>query len=435
MAKATVKGLASKLTAESKKSYLSAKDKPAELPKGGGECPAGIDPGIAKITECKFGVFENGDNKGEYFFMAMAAVVSPKFITSESGDKIPVEGLITRIGPEPICDTPKATTRKTQADHLEYVMNQMKLMGADLSNVEVDDLESIAEAIKNSGPYIKFRTWKGKKATEGPYKDVEPRVQHTWMGQIEYEESEDDGVEDNTEERKPEPTPAEKKAAASKATQPAKPAATKKAEPKKKDPEPDPEAEEDVPFGDDLDMLVDRVNKGDEEAEKILHDRAKKLGYTQKEIEDSASWEDLAEMIRSRSTETASEEATESDSEEGEEDLAALAEAASNGDQEAADRLGELAKAAGISEDDYNQMSWDEAVAAIQAAQGTEEEVEEEEFTPAVTEIYKVVLESGKPAVECEILAVFEEKRTVNIKNIDTGKSFKGISWDKLQNG
>ena len=139
-------------------------------------------------------------------------------------------------------------------------------------------------------------------------------------------------------------------------------------------------------------------------------------------------------MIRSRSTETPSEEATEGDSEEGEEDLAALAEAASNGDQEAADRLGELAKAAGISDDEYNQMSWEDAVTAIQAAQGDTEEAEEE-FTPAVTEIYKVVLEAGKPAVECEILAVFEEKRTVDLKNIDTGKSFKGISWDKLQNG
>ena len=140
-------------------------------------------------------------------------------------------------------------------------------------------------------------------------------------------------------------------------------------------------------------------------------------------------------MIRSRSTETPSEEATESDSEEDEEDLAALAEAASNGDQEAADRLGELAKAAGISDDEYNQMSWEDAVTAIQAAQGTEEEAEEEEFTPAVTEIYKVVLEAGKPAVECEILAVFEERRTVNLKNVDTGKPFKGISWDKLRNG
>ena len=80
-------------------------------------------------------------------------------------------------------------------------------------------------------------------------------------------------------------------------------------------------------------------------------------------------------------------------------------------------------------------MSWEDAVTAIQAAQGTEEEAEEEEFTPAVTEIYKVVLEAGKPAVECEILAVFEERRTVNLKNVDTGKPFKGISWDKLQNG
>ncbi len=162
---------------------------------GGANLPAGIDGGIAQLTECKFDVYKSGDNKGEYFYMAAGIVLQPKEVGG-----IPVEGLRTQIGPEPMCATP-SRSRQTVDDHVGFVLNEFRKLGVNTSEVGIDDLESVAAAIKEEGPYFRFRTWKGEKQTEGPYKDVEPRVNHDWRGVVEgYVSEEGEPVDDQTSE-------------------------------------------------------------------------------------------------------------------------------------------------------------------------------------------------------------------------------------------
>src|SRR5690606_15846435 len=101
---------------------------------------------------------------------------------------------------EPLCDTldrQGEKSRKTLDEHLEWVVNTLKLL---VGEEAIDDCETLEEAIdvvNQLSPHFKFRTWKGDKPKSGPYKDREPQVQHVWMEGIEFEDDEeDDGVEE-----------------------------------------------------------------------------------------------------------------------------------------------------------------------------------------------------------------------------------------------
>ena len=173
-------------------------------PSGFAELPGGIDNGIAQLIECKFSKYKTGTHVGEWFFYAAGVCITPKKITvtHEDGSR---ETIITEKGRtsilEAMCDTPESNgRRKTLDDHVAYVYEQLRGLGVITANLELKDLENTALDLQNSKPYFSFRTWKGKKATEGLYKDVEPRVNHTWLGQCEYDEDENAGagVEDNS---------------------------------------------------------------------------------------------------------------------------------------------------------------------------------------------------------------------------------------------
>src|SRR3954451_15464179 len=77
------------------------------------DLPPGIDRGVAQLTKCGFGIFKKGNNEGEWFFQAQGSIIEPVDFGGER-----VAGRITKIGPEPICDTPDAKgERKTLEDH------------------------------------------------------------------------------------------------------------------------------------------------------------------------------------------------------------------------------------------------------------------------------------------------------------------------------
>jgi len=143
----------------------------------GGDLPAGIEGGLAQLVDCKIDQYKKGDNKGELFFYAAGVVVEPKEF-----EGIPIEGLRTSIM-EPLCNTP-SRTRESLEEHVSWVLNEMRKLGVATEELGADDLEATVEALKESQPPLvfRFRTWKGDKATSGPYKDREPRVQHEWRG-------------------------------------------------------------------------------------------------------------------------------------------------------------------------------------------------------------------------------------------------------------
>jgi len=236
---------------------------------GGSDLPAGIEGGIAELVDCKFGEFQTGHNQGEPFFYAAGIVVSPKVHNG-----IPITGLRTQIGPEPICDTPKSFgKKKTMEDHLNWVLNELRKLGIDTSDIELDDLDEVVAALKKIGPRFRFRTWQGEANERFP----NPRVQHDWRGMCEtVEETEEDGgVDDQTEELPPHG---------------------------------DPPPDDEVPFND----IASDADGGDAEAIKKLTKFALENGVTQDQIDEAENWEDVAALAQKEEEE---EEESEEESE------------------------------------------------------------------------------------------------------------------------
>lgn len=334
--------------------------------------PAGIEGGIARLVECKFTQIAAGkQNAGKDMFYAAGIVVSP---TEVNG--VNLVGLRTQIS-EPLYETP-TRSRKTVDEHLEWVMNEMKKLGIDMTELSIDDLEDVAEMLKEQQPYFRFRTWAGAKQeivqrggkffvgtrgpylteaaakTANPYAGREPTVQHNWNGACEFVEDEEsaDAVVDSTS-----------KARSSKT----------KSKPSK--PSPASEGEEDVY------AIAKLADDGDQDAMAKLMEIASELGIEDATVDEAESWEAVADMLSSPADEA--EEADEDEADEAEE----------------ADE---------------------------------EEEVEEEEWKPAKGEVYAYRAPGKRKAVDCEVTAVFEGKRTVSLKNLDDEKTYRAVPWDKL---
>lgn len=298
MAKAgKVASLSAKLGSKGRGAFDGSKGNETKFDSGGG-LPDGIENGIAQLADIKFGTYEKGDNKGEFFFRASAVVIAPKVYNG-----IPIEGLRTNIGPEPLCETP-GKSRETLDQHLDWVLNELRKLGLDTSELEFEDLEGACESLVESAPTFRFRTWKGKKATEGKYKDKEPMVQHVWNGVVDYDAGDDgDGVVDETEqdEGEEEPTPPPKKSSAKVASAPAKKAAPKKAAPKKAEPT--------------LEELGAMADGQDEDAMLKLQEMADELGIDHEAI---GTWSEVAGAIDAmQNGEAEGEEEPEAEEEEG----------------------------------------------------------------------------------------------------------------------
>lgn len=136
--------------------------------------------------------------------------------------------------------------------------------------------------------------------------------------------------------------------------------------------------------------------------------------------------------------------------EEDQEDVLALAKLADKkSDEDAQTRLAEIAESLDIDVEELD--SWADVAKAILDAQnpsdndeeededeGSEEDVndeddDEEDITPEKEEVYYFKPPKSKSYIECEVTAVFEKKKTVNLKSIEDGTLYKGIAWDQLE--
>lgn len=353
----------------------------------GGEVPAGIVMGVAQLVDCEFGQYKTGDNVGEDYFRAAGVVVhsgNSNNPTEHEGRR--VVGLRTQIM-EPIMDTP-TRIRKEVKDHIDWVVNEFKKLGVDTDNIDFEEdgqIEAVAATLAESKPYFTFRTWKGKKATDGPYKDMEPRTIHEWGGVCEFPQNgEMRPTEDNTGEAskksatgvKPSAKPSKKPAVASDGT----------------DEESEPEIEV------DLDALVTDCalpenNKKGIAARQKLQQLAMDAGISEKDFEEAESYEEVAGMIRL---------GVEDNNEPDEEDK-------------------------GQTED------------------SSSEEGGEEEWEPAVGDIYKFAPVDPKTkkvgkAGEFEVIAVQKKGETVHLKDNVTKKTYCdstkkpiAVKWEKLE--
>lgn len=119
--------------------------------------------------------------------------------------------------------------------------------------------------------------------------------------------------------------------------------------------------------------------------------------------------------------------------EEPAEDLEALGKAADSNDEDAQARLKGMADAAGIDADEL--ATWAEVVTALGESTSAEEsgaETETEGEDPVKGQIHFYKPPKAKAPIECEVTAVFEKARKVNLKNLDTKMVYKSVDWDAL---
>lgn len=283
------------------KAFGENKANPVEV--GNVGLPAGIEGGIAQLTQCKFGIVAAGKtNAGQPYFQAMGTVVSP---TYHEGQKI--AGRQTSIM-EMICDTP-GRARETVEDHVKWILNTMKLLGVE-GTEDIPDgqaatfLEQAAADLVTAAPHFFFRTWSGTKdeivqeggkffvetrggrrgpyATEAllkkdyPFAGSEPRVQSQWLQRTDYtpEGGAAPGMVDETSNGQ----------------------ATHAAEPTTSAAQDTPGTSE----PDDLDALAATAQGGDLDAIEAINAKGLEAGLTQEEIDDLGAWTDLPAMIAAK---------------------------------------------------------------------------------------------------------------------------------------
>lgn len=193
------------------------KHKSEEPPTPNMDLPGGIKGGVAQVRKVWFGEFKDGKHKGQPFFMAQASVVSPKIY-----DGVPVAGLFTRIGPEPLCATPEKTgerSRKTFDDHYQWVLGQLKLLAGKAAVEAIGGtpeqidagLQNLMALIGKQKPFIAFETREGARQTTGPYAGKPPMVFHEWGGVVTFTQNGDatqlPGVNDTTAAAEAAPEP------------------------------------------------------------------------------------------------------------------------------------------------------------------------------------------------------------------------------------
>lgn len=373
-----------------------------------GECPAGVENGIARLTGCGFSPIGKGKkNEGEMMFFARGTVVSPKEL-----DGAPIEGLVTSIM-EPFFDTP-GRARESFEDHVAWVQNELKKLGATPYDLGGEQLEETCQMLVEAQPFFRFRTWKGKKQTTGPYKDMEPRTNHVWQGikGLESYVPEDSGeeVEDNTEEAR---TAVVKQGLAvrrkgvsledmeeatrpfrgtAKAPLPQPPNGKARAGKPKAKPEPEPFTEDGVEGSGevDIDALLERANNGDDNAQQELTDVTLRAGVPVKKVDSADDWDAVAALYR----------------------------AAAKGQKPVIKKPVDV----GSEEDEGEE---------VPAAEEGEEDGAD--YAPEKDDVVTYTPPGAKKPAECDVVAVDVKGKTCTLKNLGNQKQiWKGIPWSKV---
>jgi hypothetical protein len=323
--------------------------------------------------------------------MAAGTVLDPESVVqtdpkTKKTRAIPIRGLRTQIGPEPLCDTTAQNGNVTSLrDHWDRVLNHLRLLGIDTKEVDPTDIiAEETEGVYSSGPVLeelveaaptfRFRTWQGKATDQYP----NPRVNHEWRGACEYEgDATSEEVQDDTGAKWESDEQADAEAAAEEEKAPPSkpPKAAAKAE-----------ESESIDFM-ALGKLADagKPKKEAEAAAKTLTGHAKVLGI--EGYEDMDTWVDVAQAIIDHEEIVAEEEAEPEEEAEAE-------------------------------EEEYVEE---------------EAEAEEEEWSPVEGEMAFFMPPGSKKPVECEFVKVYGKAQKVHLKRLDTKKNVKGVPFVKVR--
>lgn len=392
------------------KAVHESRDTPVRISEGGGDLPE-MDFGVALVTECRIEEIpkdkknakdKNGDPN--YRFVLVGIVKMPTEPQPyPDGSMRSVVGMRTS---RYINLTDEEN--QTFEGQIDKAINEMKKLGCDTSGWGAADLEANCSLIENAGIYTKFRTWMGRVTPQFP----NPRLNHDWRGV--FEGTVDEGpnqVEDDT----------------------AEPDGTGKPEVKAIHIGKNGKVEKEVPFGDKLDMIVNDCTSEDDDVQEAAVKKLKKLaadlGYTEEDVDNSSSWDEVAEWIRSGKPK---------DEGEPEENLAELGakadkEQAKGKEGPACARIRELCDGTEVNPDDYG--TWSEVVEALQ---GTGNDAGDEgSSVPTVGDTFKYkgfdpkTKAKSKVATEHEVLTVNEDTETVTLKDVKTGKTVVDLRTKK----
>jgi hypothetical protein len=256
-AQKTTSGIAAKLGPAFGKAFNQHKNDETDYGSAG-NLPEGIENGVARLAKIEVKEFNNGKLKGKPWLSFTGVVIEP---AEHAGKQ-------TRLQPIPLCNTPDRQNKKTLADHMADVLNELRKLGVNTAEMGPDDFDTTIEALNEEKPYFKFRTWKGRKQKPT---DPEPEVRHDWKGYVDAPAG--GGGGDEVEEETPEEEP---EAEAEEAEEPAEEA------------------------GDDLDQLAEAADAGDTDSQAALEKRAIAAGATKKQVGGAESWSAVAEMIKEK---------------------------------------------------------------------------------------------------------------------------------------
>lgn len=338
--------------------------------------PPGITNGIAQLTECKFDEYKSGQNEGEVYFRCEGVVIEPHSITdvNDPEKEIEVRGRKTSIM-IPCCQTETQKGKiTTQEENIARVLNALRMLGGEdfTAGIEsAEDLEGLAETLREAKPYFKFSTSVRKPMKAGDA----PGVWENWYGAKGLEEYTPPDV-DEVEEEKPEPSTKTTKPQMNgkKAeTPPARMANPTKGK-KAKEPEPTPDVEDA-----DVNALAEAGDSGDADAANTLREMALAAGVSESDVDGADNWAEVAALIMSLN------EGAEVNAPEG---------AAEQGAAE-----------------EYTPSKGDITLYTV---------VDPKKKT--------------KKKVECEVVEVFPKNKTAKLKNLDNPKvTYEKVAWDKLE--
>ena len=150
------------------------------------------------------------------------------------------------------------------------------------------------------------------------------------------------------------------------------------------------------------------------------------------EYSEPEEYDEVVDETEEEPEEEAEEEESEA-TEEEENTLQSLGEEADSGDEDAILQLTNRAEEAGFDPNEYE--TWADLAEAIEdgsTEEDGEEDGEEEIIAPEKGSVYGYRPPKSKKDIDCEVTAVFAGKQTCNLKNLDSGLSYKQVAWNKL---
>lgn len=385
------KGLGNKLT----QAHEAHKNDEASF--GNPVLPGGIEGGKAELVELKIDLYKEGKNQGKPYFIAAGIVKVPK-----AHNGVACAGLRTSIGPEPLFDTPDSTgKRKDFSDHWAWVLNQVRILGAGeaLSKLSgtPEQIErgflNILKAVKESRPHFAFRTWVGGKT-------VLVESSGKWY------------AETGNQKKGPYKTKEE--------AQKANPYAGR-----------DPRPIHEWNGVCDWDEVIDPAGGVEEEPQAPVEDR----GVGDRKARGSG---------KALEVEKPTHETVEEFDEFG--DIDSTIAQANAGNDRAQEDLKRMALDAGVSQEAIDEAAnWNRVYSLIEAAlavpdKEVEEETQEteEKAPPEKGNVFKFRPMNGegvraKKALRVEVKGVDVGTRTVSLMDLATKTTYKGVSWNDLE--